>query len=136
MRRKTLIQPCNPATNDDIIAKQTNQDQSKLQSSITTFFFSYNSIVYFLEGGGAKKGILGRVVGKFGIVGIEGNGGKETLGMLGMVGICNCGSVGIVGICGCGNVGMAGICGCGSVGMLGICGCGNVGFACNRLREA
>ncbi|KAD6453845.1 hypothetical protein E3N88_08551 [Mikania micrantha] len=29
----------------------------------------------YLDGGGAKKGILGRVVGRLGIVGIEGNGG-------------------------------------------------------------
>ncbi|KAJ9562746.1 hypothetical protein OSB04_007906 [Centaurea solstitialis] len=106
------------------------------------------SMVYFLEGGGAKKGIFGRVVGRFGMVGIEGNGGKETLGILGsvgMVGICGCGSVGKVGICGCGSDGMVGICGCGSVGMVGIWGCGSVGMVgicgcvgdvCNKLREA
>ncbi|KAL4582548.1 hypothetical protein LXL04_007100 [Taraxacum kok-saghyz] len=60
--------------------------------------------------GGAKKGILGRLVGRFGIVGIEGNGCKESLGMFGRMGI--------VGICGCGNEGMVGICGCGNVGMV------------------
>ncbi|XP_052621869.1 uncharacterized protein LOC128127437 [Lactuca sativa] len=95
-------------------------------------------LIYFLEGGGAKKGILGRVVGKLGMVGIEGNGGKETLGMFGMLGICGSGNVGMVGICGCGIVGIVGICGCGIVGIVGICGCGSVGnvVACSKLREA
>ncbi|GKF49742.1 hypothetical protein Tco_0142993, partial [Tanacetum coccineum] len=50
--------------------------------------------VYFLDGGDAKKGIVGKV-GKFGMDGIEGIGGKETLGMLGSVGM-----VGIVGMVG------------------------------------
>ncbi|GJV29595.1 hypothetical protein Tco_1386043 [Tanacetum coccineum] len=99
-------------------------------------------LVYFFDGGGAKKGILGRDVGRFGIVGIvgiDGKGGNETLGMLGRVGRvgnCGCGSDGMVGICGCGSVEIVGICGCGNVGKVGICGCGRVGFVCNKLREA
>ncbi|KAL4575211.1 hypothetical protein LXL04_022053 [Taraxacum kok-saghyz] len=112
----------------------TLEDLNSLRKAVVDWYGAY-----LLEGGGAKKGMLGRVVGKFGILGMEGNGGRETLGIVGrvgMVGICGCGSWGMVGICGCGNVGMVGICGCGSDGMVGICGCGTVGFVCNKLREA
>ncbi|GJU55080.1 hypothetical protein Tco_1228794 [Tanacetum coccineum] len=96
----------------------------------------------YFEGGGANKGILGNVVRKFRMVGIEGNGGKETLGILGIVGLV--GNLGSVGICGCGSVRIMGICGCRSVriyscdnvGIVGICGYGTVGFSCNKSSEA
>ena len=70
-----------------------------------------------MEGGGENKGILGIVVRRLGIVGIEGN---ENLGMLARVGM--------VEIFGFGGDVMEGLCGCGSDGMVGMCGCGNVGI--------
>ncbi|PWA38281.1 ulp1 protease family, C-terminal catalytic domain-containing protein [Artemisia annua] len=62
-----------------IVSKAVEQRLSRYDTMIM-------SQIYF-EGGGAKKGILGSVVGKFWMVGIEGNGGKETWGILGIVGM-------------------------------------------------
>ncbi|GJV29596.1 hypothetical protein Tco_1386044 [Tanacetum coccineum] len=105
---------------DKMIYEQHEKDK-RITKKVKLELIGFNDVYVKEQGGGANKGILGSMVGKFGMVGIEGNGGKETLGILGIVRMV--GNVGSVGICGCGSVGIMGICGCGSVR---ICGYSNM----------
>lgn len=89
-----------------------------------------------MDGGGAKKGIEGMVVGIDGIAGndevIADNGGRAKFGMAGIV-VGSCETV--VGFMG--SVGTLGNGGCVAVGKLGMVGsAGIVGSLCNRLRAA
>ncbi|KAD6453846.1 hypothetical protein E3N88_08552 [Mikania micrantha] len=85
----------------------TNEQLADLMTKAVTkekFVYFRRQVVYYLDGGGAKKGILGRFVGMFGIVGIEGigvyylDGGGAKKGILGRF----VGRLGIVGIEGIG----------------------------------